>query len=250
MDVVRVFARTCSTNIIMNLYSCTCVHMYIRACADFFALLFYFVISTVPFWLTAYSWPWNIVMWTAFSVSRLVCARSVALLSVSSTCPGFHLGPIYRGAEGKSEWNNGGGCKKNSSFFLHNFLYVVICTWCHCYRLYCRLYCILYLECWINLHYRHVSCCEYSPRASSRKRVWRTAARVGAWSFAVWRRAAGNWSPVKRGAVNFEGGGQKSKGGAAPRYVALDETLHVYSVLVTPTRYNAFIVVPCAVCQT
>ena len=43
-------------------------------------------------------------------------------------CAGFHLGPIYRGAEGKSEWSNGGGCKKISSFFLHNFSYIVICT--------------------------------------------------------------------------------------------------------------------------
>ena len=60
---------------------------------------------------------------------------------------------------------------------------------------------------------RIVTCCEYSPRASSGKRVWRTAARVGAWSFAVWRRAAGNWSPVKRGAVNFEGGRPKIEGG-------------------------------------
>ena len=41
---------------------------------------------------------------------------------------GFHLGPIYRGAEGKSEWSNGGGCKKISSFFLRNSLYIVICT--------------------------------------------------------------------------------------------------------------------------
>ena len=37
------------------------------------------------------------------------------------TSSGFHLGPIYRGAEGKSEWSNGGGCKKISSFFSSQF---------------------------------------------------------------------------------------------------------------------------------
>ena len=43
---------------------------------------------------------------------------------------GFHLCLFIGGggAEGKSEWSNGGGCKKISSFFLHNFLYIVMCT--------------------------------------------------------------------------------------------------------------------------
>ena len=137
---------------------------------------------------------------------------------------GFHLGPIYWGVEGKSEWSNGRGCKKISSFFLHNFLYIVICTWCHCYRLYCRLYCILYLECWINLHYV----------AHARRQGSACGAPLPVWELDPLQFEGGRLETEVqwRGALSIsKGGGQKSKGGAAPRYVALDETLPFENVI-------------------